>query len=103
VSTGKKVGIVGGGVAGLSAAWQLARKGHEVFVFDDAEKMGGKLEQVIPRGRLSHDLLEAELKRIEEIGVKFGLTRERVRQIKEKAIRKLRGCSKNKILKTFLG
>ena len=40
---------------------------------------------------------------MEEIGVKFGLTRERVRQIKEKAIRKLRGCSKNKILKTFLG
>ena len=40
---------------------------------------------------------------LEEIGVKFGLTRERVRQIKEKAIRKLRNCSKNKILKTFLG
>ena len=40
---------------------------------------------------------------MEEIGVKFGLTRERVSQIKEKAIRKLRGCSKNKILKTFLG
>ena len=40
---------------------------------------------------------------LEEIGAKFGLTRERVRQIKEKAIRKLRNCSKNKILKTFLG
>lgn len=40
---------------------------------------------------------------LEEIGSKFGLTRERVRQIKEKAIRKLRVCSKNKILKTFLG
>lgn len=70
-SSGKKVGIIGGGVAGLSAAWQLARKGHEVFVFDDAEHIGGKLEQVIPRGRLSHDLLEAELKRIESLGVKF--------------------------------
>ena len=40
---------------------------------------------------------------LEEIGAKFGLTRERVRQIKEKAIRKLRSCSKNKVLKTFLG
>ena len=40
---------------------------------------------------------------LEEIGAKFGLTRERVRQIKEKAIRNLRSCSKNKILKTFLG
>jgi len=69
--TGKKIGIIGGGVCGLSAAWQLARKGHEVTVYDDAEHIGGKLEQVIPRGRLSHELLEAELKRIESVGVKF--------------------------------
>ena len=40
---------------------------------------------------------------LEEVGSKFGLTRERVRQIKEKAIRRLRTCTKNKILKTFLG
>ncbi len=40
---------------------------------------------------------------LEEIGEKYGLTRERVRQIKEKAIRKLRGFTKNKILKTYLG
>ena len=40
---------------------------------------------------------------LEEIGTKFGLTRERVRQIREKAIRRLRACTKNKILKTFLG
>jgi RNA polymerase primary sigma factor len=40
---------------------------------------------------------------LEEIGAKYGLTRERVRQIKEKAIRRLRTCTKNKILKTFLG
>ena len=69
--TGKKISIIGGGVCGLSAAWQLARKGHDVTVYDEAEHMGGKLEQVIPRGRLSHELLESELKRIESIGVKF--------------------------------
>ena len=40
---------------------------------------------------------------LEEIGVKFGLTRERVRQIKEKAIRRLRSNTKNKILKAYLG
>ena len=40
---------------------------------------------------------------LEEIGEKFGLSRERVRQIKEKAIRKLRTSTKNKILKTYLG
>ena len=40
---------------------------------------------------------------LEEIGVEFGLTRERVRQIKEKAIRRLRQSSKSKLLKTYLG
>ena len=42
-------------------------------------------------------------KTLEEIGVKFDLTRERVRQIKEKAIRRLRECTKNKMLKSYLG
>jgi RNA polymerase primary sigma factor len=40
---------------------------------------------------------------LEEIGTKYGLTRERVRQIKEKAIRRLRGNTKNKMLKAYLG
>ena len=40
---------------------------------------------------------------LEEIGIKYGLTRERVRQIKEKAIRRLRLCTHNRILKTYLG
>ncbi len=40
---------------------------------------------------------------LEEIGEKFGLTRERVRQIKEKAIRRLRNSTKNKLLKSYLG
>ncbi len=69
--TGKKIAVIGGGVAGLSAAWQLARKGHLVTVYDDAAKMGGKLEQVIPRGRLSQELLQTELQRIVDMGVEF--------------------------------
>ena len=40
---------------------------------------------------------------LDEIGAKYGLTRERVRQIKEKAIRRLRNCTKNKTLKAYLG
>jgi RNA polymerase primary sigma factor len=40
---------------------------------------------------------------LEEIGEHFGLTRERVRQIKEKAIRRLRHTSRSKLLKTYLG
>ena len=41
--TGKKVAVIGGGVAGLSAAWRLARKGHEVTVYEADDRMGGKL------------------------------------------------------------
>ncbi|MCR5679704.1 MAG: RNA polymerase sigma factor RpoD/SigA [Prevotella sp.] len=40
---------------------------------------------------------------LDEIGAKYGLTRERVRQIKEKAIRRLRTCTKNKVLRAYLG
>ena len=69
--TGKKVAVIGGGVAGLSAAWRLARKGHEVTVYEADDRMGGKLEQVIPRARLPHEILEKELKRIEDMGVRF--------------------------------
>jgi len=71
VKTGKKVGVLGGGVAGLTAAWQLARQGHAVTVYEADQAMGGKLEQVIPRGRLPHDTLEKELQRIEDMGVVF--------------------------------
>lgn len=69
--SGKHLGVIGGGVGGLTAAWQLARMGHEVTVYEADGHMGGKLEQVIPRERLNHDLLLKELKRIEDMGVHF--------------------------------
>lgn len=69
--SGKHLGVIGGGVGGLTAAWQLARMGHEVTVYETDAHMGGKLEQVIPRERLNHDLLLKELKRIEDMGVHF--------------------------------
>lgn len=71
VKTGKRVAVIGGGVAGLTAAWQLTRMGHEVTVFEADAKMGGKLEQVIPRSRLPQDTLKKEIQRIAAIGVKF--------------------------------
>ncbi|MBQ9498043.1 MAG: FAD-dependent oxidoreductase, partial [Selenomonadaceae bacterium] len=71
ISTGKKVSVIGGGVAGLSAAWQLARLGHGVTVYDDAAQIGGKLAQVIPHSRISQELLEAEVNRVKKIGVEF--------------------------------
>ena len=71
ILTGKKIGIIGGGVAGLSAAWQLALRGHSVKVYDDAAQIGGKLAQVIPHSRISQDLIQAELNRIKNLGVEF--------------------------------
>ncbi|HEY3423550.1 MAG TPA: FAD-dependent oxidoreductase [Negativicutes bacterium] len=69
--TGKKVAIIGGGAAGLTAAWQLIRSGHDVTVFEADAKMGGKMEQVIPRSRLPQETLVKELRRIEDMGVVF--------------------------------
>ena len=55
--------------------------------------------------RLAEDTIEQVIQEmtLEEIGDKFGLTRERVRQIKEKAIRRLRQNSRSKLLKSYLG
>lgn len=69
--TGKKVSIIGGGAAGLTAAWQLSRQGYDVTVFEADSRMGGKMEQVIPRSRLPQEILSKELKRIEKMGVTF--------------------------------
>ena len=66
---GKKVGIVGGGPAGLNAAYQLAIKGHGVTVFDMMPEMGGMLRYGIPEYRLPKAVLAAEVKQIADLGV----------------------------------
>ena len=70
-STGKKVAIVGGGPAGLTAAYYLAQLGHEVTVFDMMEKMGGMLRYGIPQYRLPKEVLDSEIKIIEKTGVRL--------------------------------
>jgi NADPH-dependent glutamate synthase beta subunit-like oxidoreductase/glutamate synthase domain-containing protein 3/ferredoxin len=67
--TGHKIAVVGGGPAGLSAAWQLALKGHSVDLYEAEDKLGGKIELCIPRERLPHRILLKELSRFSEIGV----------------------------------
>lgn len=69
--TGKRVAVIGGGAAGLTAAWQLSRLGHGVTVFEAHEKAGGKMEQVIPRSRLPQETLRKEIERIAAMGVTF--------------------------------
>lgn len=69
--TGKKVAVVGGGPAGLTAAWFLRLKGHDVTVFEALSKPGGMLKAGIPDYRLPPELLEKEISDIEEIDVQI--------------------------------
>ena len=70
-STGKKVAIIGGGPAGLTAAYYLAIMGHSVTVYDMMGKMGGMLRYGIPQYRLPKDVLDREIAIIEKTGVKL--------------------------------
>ena len=69
-STGKKVAVIGGGPAGLSVAYQLSRKGYEVTVFDDHAELGGMMRYGIPGFRTPREVLDAEIQRILDLGVK---------------------------------
>ena len=68
-SSGKKVAVIGGGPAGLSVAYQLARKGHQVTLFDERAELGGMMRYGIPGFRTPRDVLDAEIQRILDLGV----------------------------------
>ncbi|NTW72861.1 MAG: FAD-dependent oxidoreductase [Eubacteriaceae bacterium] len=70
-STGKKVAIIGGGPAGLTAAYYLAKKGHAVSVMEENEKAGGQCRYGIPAYRLPDELLDREITEILDAGVKL--------------------------------
>ncbi len=70
-STGKKVAIIGGGPAGLSAAYYLTLSGHEVTIYDAMPEMGGMLRYGIPEYRLPKSVLAKEIAAIEKLGVSF--------------------------------
>jgi len=70
-ATGKKVGIIGSGPAGLTAAYYLAKLGHSATVFEALPEPGGMMLVGIPDYRLPKDVLRAEIKEIEDIGVEI--------------------------------
>ena len=67
--TGKRVAVIGGGPAGLSAAYQLRRKGHAVTIYDTNEKLGGMVLYGIMGYRVDRKILDTEIQRIINLGV----------------------------------
>ena len=69
--TNKKVAIIGGGPAGLTAAYFLRKQGHSVTIFEQMPQMGGMLRYGIPEYRLPKAVLDKEVKLIEDMGVEL--------------------------------
>ena len=69
--TGRRVAVVGSGPAGLSAAQQLARTGHEVVVFEKSDRIGGLLRYGIPDFKLEKWVIDRRLEQLHEEGVVF--------------------------------
>ncbi|MFD2704502.1 glutamate synthase subunit beta [Salibacterium lacus] len=69
--TGKKVAVVGSGPAGLAAAAQLNKAGHQVTVFEKDDRIGGLLTYGIPDVKLSYHIIKRRLDIMEEEGVEF--------------------------------
>lgn len=72
----EKIAVVGSGPSGMSCAYQLARLGYQVTVYESGSKPGGMLTWAIPRYRLPESVVESEIKRIIDMGVtmKFNVT-----------------------------
>jgi NADPH-dependent glutamate synthase beta subunit-like oxidoreductase len=69
--SGKRVLVIGAGPSGLSAAYHLARRGHEVEIRDAGSEPGGMMRYGIPAYRMPRDVLSGELERIAALGVRF--------------------------------
>lgn len=69
-ATGKKIAVIGGGPAGLSAAWFLALLGHEVTVYEAGPVLGGVPRYGVPDFRLPRDVVDREVGRVLGMGVR---------------------------------
>jgi glutamate synthase (NADPH) small chain len=71
LKTGKRVAVIGSGPAGLAAAQQLARAGHDVTVFEKADRIGGLLRYGIPNFKMEKHLIDRRIEQMVGEGVEF--------------------------------
>ncbi len=71
--TGKKVALIGGGIASLTCAYQLRRMGHACTIFEGRAMLGGMMRYGIPGYRTPRDVLDGEIQRIIDMGVEVKL------------------------------
>ena len=69
LKTGKKVAIVGSGPAGMAAAQQLARAGHDVTLFERDDRIGGLMRYGIPEFKMEKKVLDRRMQQMEAEGV----------------------------------
>lgn len=86
--TGCRVAVIGSGPAGLAAAQQLRRLGHDVVVFEKADRVGGLLRYGIPSFKLEKSVLERRVQQLEAEGVRFSVNADVVRSPGVDALRR---------------
>ncbi len=104
-ATGKKVAVVGAGPAGLTAAYDLRRLGHEIILYDGESEPGGMLRWAVPEFRLPRRILNRELERLAKLGVVFKCGSKLGRDVELKGLRRdahavliAFGCTRHKTL-----
>lgn len=83
----QKIAVIGSGPSGLSCAYQMARKGYQVTIFEAFEKAGGMLRYGIPTYRLPDSILDAEIQNILDLGVELKCSTRIGRDVSYKHIR----------------
>ncbi len=92
VKTGKKVAVIGSGPAGLAAAQQLARSGHDVVVFEQDARVGGMLRYGIPDFKLEKSVIDRRIEQLMAEGVDFQTSVTVGEDISARYLRKMFDC-----------